>query len=431
MRAMVRKGLIFYFSLVILEGVFRKWLLPDLNQIIYVAKDAVLAFICFRVVLSLGYIPIPRSLRGTTVGQLFVAFAIYSFAEGFNFNLPSIKLGIWGIRTYVLPMSLVYLIPLGLPDPRANERYFRNYLLLGIPIAALCFLQNRLPPTHVLNKYSNSDATQGVAMVMDAVRVTGPFSYTTGLSTYAAFQVAGLFGLLFATRWKFQGNKLLWLTLLLMVAVIAMTGSRALVCYVLLYLVILALLTATIKQGAVAPSRMILAGICVASLSVGLFGEAFDRLAERARTATDARARIIKLVSMPFDFIGDAGLFGYGAAATHQAAPVLVPGGQSYYWLPTKDFEEEAGRVMLELGGVGFLLYIALKIGVCAVAFQYLRRYGTRVPLAIPVACLLTATSVMITGMLFSSVGSSFYWGMFGLFVSQANATRPLPRTAK
>ena len=130
---MVRHGLIFYFSLVILEGVFRKWLLPDLNQYIYVAKDAVLAFICFRLILSLGYVPSPPWLRRTTVGQLFVAFAIYSFAQGFNFNLPSIKLGIWGIRTYVLPMSLVYLVPLGFPDPRMNERYFRYYLLLGYP----------------------------------------------------------------------------------------------------------------------------------------------------------------------------------------------------------------------------------------------------------------------------------------------------------
>jgi hypothetical protein len=47
------------------------------------------------------------------------------------------------------------------------------------------------------------------------------------------------------------------------------------------------------------------------------------------------------------------------------------------------------------------------------------------VPLAIPIACLLTSASGMISGMLFNSVGSSFYWGMFGLFLAQANATRP------
>ncbi len=136
---MVRQGLIFYFVLVILEGVLRKWILPEFNQYIYVAKDAVLAFLCLRVVFSIGYIPMPQSLRRTTVGQLLVVFAVYSFAQGFNFNLPNIKLGLWGIRTYVLPMSLVYLVPLGLPDPRQNERLFRYYLLLGIPIAILVF----------------------------------------------------------------------------------------------------------------------------------------------------------------------------------------------------------------------------------------------------------------------------------------------------
>jgi hypothetical protein len=429
-RAMVRHCLIFYFSLVILEGVFRKWLLPDFNQYIYVAKDAVLALICFRLILSLGNIPSPPWLRRSTIGQLFVAFAIYSFAEGFNFNLPSIKLGIWGIRTYVLPMSLVYLVPLGMPDPRTNERYFRYYLLLGIPIALLCMVQYRLPPTHILNKYANtSELGEKVATVIDAVRVTGPFSYISGLTSFMTFEAAGLLGVLFASRWVLKNNLWMWLCLLLTVAVLPMTGSRASMMYFVLFVLVVMALSPILKQGTGAPSRLILAGICIASLSIGLFGEAFDRLAERTRRASDAQRRIYEMVVKPVDFLDEAGLFGFGAASTHQAAPVLVPGGVSYYWLPTRDFEDEAGRVMLELGGFGFLLYIALKIGVCAVVYQYIRRYGHLVPLAIPIACLLTSASGMITGMLFNSVGSSFYWGMFGLFLAQANATRPRPIT--
>jgi hypothetical protein len=426
---MVRQGLIFYFILVILEGVLRKWLLPEFNQYIYVAKDAVLAFLCLRVVFSIGYIPMPQSLRRTTVGQLLVVFAVYSFAQGFNFNLPNIKLGIWGIRTYVLPMSLVYLVPLGLPDPRQNERLFRYYLLLGIPIAILCFVQYRLPATHILNQYSNveSELGPGVAMVMDAVRVSGPFSYISGLSIFAAFEAAGLLAMLFASRWKVQGNKLIWLALLLTIAVIAMTGSRAIVCYFVLYLLIVAGLGPVLKQGSAAPSRMIVAGICLASLTIGVFGDALDRLAERHQIAGDTKARIYSVVLDPFDHLDEAGLFGFGAAASHQAAPVLVPGGHSFYWLPNGWVEGETGRVMIEMGGFGFVLYIALKFAVCGSVFQYIRRYGARVPLSIPVACLLTSASCMVTGMLFSSVGSSFYWGMFGLFLAQANATRPRP----
>jgi hypothetical protein len=79
---------------------------------------------------------------------------------------------------------------------------------------------------------------------------------------------------------------------------------------------------------------------------------------------------------------------------------------------------------MIELGGVGFLLYMALKLAICIAVYNYIRRHGQHVPLAIPTACLLTAASCMVTGMLFSSVGSSFYWGMFGLFLSQVSATR-------
>jgi hypothetical protein len=423
---MVRHGLIAYFLLVILEGVFRKWLLPDFNQYIYVAKDAILVFLCFRLILSLGYVPSPPWLRRTTVGQLFVAFAIFSFAQGFNFNLPNIKLGIWGIRTYVLPMSLVYLVPLGLPDPRTNERYFRYYLLLGIPMFLLCMAQYNLPYTHILNKYANTtELGEGVATVVGAARVTGTFSYISGLGSFLTFVAAGLLGVLFAGRWRFQNNKLMWLTLLLTVAVLPMTGSRAIVMYFVFYLLIVMALSPILKRGTGAPSRLILAGICIGSLAIGLFGEAFDRLAERTRRAGDNQRRIYDLVLGPVELLDEAGLFGYGAAASHQAASVLVPGGKSYYWLPTTWVEDEPSRVMIELGAVGFVLYIALKIGICAVVYQYIRRYGHVVPLTIPIACLLVTASGMITGMLFNSVGSSFYWGMFGLFIAQATATRP------
>jgi hypothetical protein len=70
---------------------------------------------------------------------------------------------------------------------------------------------------------------------------------------------------------------------------------------------------------------------------------------------------------------------------------------------------------------------MAHKLSICIADYNYIRRHGQNVPLMIPTACLLTAASCMVTGMLFSSVGSSFYWGMFGLFLAQANATRSRP----
>jgi hypothetical protein len=423
-RAMVRNGLIVYFAMVILEGIFRKWIAPGLNQYIYVAKDAVLAFLCLRVVLLYGRVPSPAWLRGSTIGQVFTVFAIYSFCQGFNFNLPNTMLGIWGIRTYVLPMSLVYLIPIGFPDPFVNERYFRKYLLIGIPIALLCMAQYRLPPDHFLNKYANTEFGDDVAMVADAVRVTGPFSYISGLASYMLFVAAGLIGILFAARWRVQSNVLVWLCLLLTVGVIPMTGSRAIALYTIMYVLIIVALSPILRQSGGATSRLFIALTCIVSLSIAFYGQAFDRLADRARGSFDTRSRFYNLFFQPIDFLGDAGLFGCGAASTHQAAPVLVPGGKSYYWLPRLDCEDEAGRVMLELGLIGFVLYLALKLGVCLAVYQYMRQYGYSVPLAIPVACLLTTASGMLYQMLFNSVGSSFYWGMFGLFVAQANATR-------
>lgn len=426
-RATVRVGLVMYFLMVILEGAFRKWLLPDANQYIYVAKDVVLAVLCAYAITSIGYLPIPRAMRRSNVGYLFMAFAVYCFVEGFNYQLPNTLLGIWGIRTYVLPMSLVYLVPLGMPDPRVNERMFRRYLWIGIPMAFLCFAQYRLPAGHMLNRYANNELGQKVALVINAVRVTGTFSYISGLGVYVAFQAAALLAVLFADGWRLKRNVWIWLNLLLTIAVIPMTGSRAIALYFVLYLMALAVLGPAARQRGASQARFFIGGICVAALCVGLFGDAFDRLAERTRTSGDTRSRFENVVLQPFQFLELAGLFGYGAAATHQAAPALVPGGASYYWLPRVYFEDEPGRVMLEMGGVGFLLYLALKISVCTAVFHYIRTYGYAVPLAIPVSCLLMATSCIVGSVLFSSVGSSFYWGMLGLHVAQADATAPRP----
>src|SRR5262249_19506847 len=159
------------------------------------------------------------------------------------------------------------------------------YVLLGIPIAILCIVQYRLPATHFLNRYSNADRSlpispASVAMVGDAVRVTGPFSYISGLSTYLSFVTASLLGLMMSARWKLKGNALTWLGLFLTVVVIPMTGARALVMYFILYVMILVAISSMLKQGKAAPSKMIIAGICFASLSIGMFGQAFDRFAE-------------------------------------------------------------------------------------------------------------------------------------------------------
>ena len=254
--------------------------------------------------------------------------------------------------------------------------------------------------------------------------MTGTFSYITGLGTYLNFELATLLAILFASGWKVQGNQLLWLALALSVAVVPMTGARANAVYFVMQLGIVAVLSNASRQNAAAQSRFLLAGVCVAALSVAFFGEAFERLGKRAAQAGDTKGRIESLVLQPFWFIDYGGFIGFGAAATHQAAPVLVPGGGSYYWLPTRNFEDEAGRVMLELGAVGFALYIAVKVSVCIAAYNYISRYRQSVPMVLPAAFLLMATCCLTTGMIFNSVGSSFYWGLFGLFMTQVCATK-------
>jgi hypothetical protein len=98
----------------------------------------------------------------------------------------------------------------------------------------------------------------------------------------------------------------------------------------------------------------------------GYFQDATDAFMNRVNTADDtlgsrAGSQFIGFIN----YISDAGLFGYGVGALHPAAANLVPEGNSFWWISPLDwtsFEDEFSRTLVELGVVGFALYITFRI---------------------------------------------------------------------
>jgi hypothetical protein len=67
----------------------------------------------------------------------------------------------------------------------------------------------------------------------------------------------------------------------------------------------------------------------------------------------------------PIGFIQYKQLDGYGTGATHQAAPLL----RQALDLPTGEvipvpYEGEIGRILLELGPIGFIFWYGLRVGI-------------------------------------------------------------------
>ena len=64
----------------------------------------------------------------------------------------------------------------------------------------------------------------------------------------------------------------------------------------------------------------------------------------------------------PYLLLPEAGLLGFGIGATHQTAAALAPNLPPYSWLRGLIVEVETGRIMLELGALGFLLVYLIRI---------------------------------------------------------------------
>lgn len=106
----------------------------------------------------------------------------------------------------------------------------------------------------------------------------------------------------------------------------------------------------------------ILAVIGLASLS--LMDSAWDALGERyVENQEEGKSRMITAFTNAFDFIEIAGATGFGAGATNFGAPALAPGIDPFSWLPHGvGFEEESGRIVLELGWIGLILSLLLRL---------------------------------------------------------------------
>src|SRR5262245_15826309 len=95
------------FFLVIVEGAVRKWLLPGLSELVYFAKDGVLALaygfflLAPRERIELRWFP---GLR-----MLLAVAAAWIIFEAFNVLLGSSIVGAFGVKCYVWYIPLLFL----------------------------------------------------------------------------------------------------------------------------------------------------------------------------------------------------------------------------------------------------------------------------------------------------------------------------------
>lgn len=431
-----RNGLYLFLALVAFDGAVRKWLLPDAEQIVYIAKDVLLVALMARYLMQRG-MQFPLGVAHTGLVGWLAAYISIATLQALNPSLPSLLLGVLGLKAHVLYAALLFLVPASFKDTDEVARTFRYMLIPIVLVLAVGVLQFSLPIDHVLNRYVRG-TTYDIATFgfLHRVRVTSTFSYVTGLTVFVFFALCVALGFLAAGRWRFASNKLAYVCLLAGILVAPMTGARW-VYYMLvgtLPLFLYGMVRTGMLQGRYALRIVIFGAIATAAISLWSTG-AFESFEQRRQSTTDTGDRIDSLLLNPLRYSVDAGLLGYGVGATHQAAPALVPEAGYYSWLPFTNFEDEPGRLMLELGALGFVVSLGLRIYLCWLAWQAMLAGATPREKAFAGAAFMFLAAHVLSPIVFNGTGGALYWLFAGIlavvlrdqYVRRATAQPALP----
>jgi len=123
--------------IVVIEGALRRWAFPQARDLIYFFKD----FILIGGYIGFANRPRPFVDRYPFIKELALVVAVFCCLQAFNPSLGSPIVGLIGIRSYLLYIPLIWVIPHLFDSWEDLRDFLRKYLLLLIPVCILGVVQ--------------------------------------------------------------------------------------------------------------------------------------------------------------------------------------------------------------------------------------------------------------------------------------------------
>ena len=404
--------------IVVFEGVFRKWIFPGASVAIYFVKDIVMLGAYINYLWFAGGKKYPIKLNSITLILSFLF--LWCTFQVFNPYLGSPVVGVLGMKSYFLYIPMIWLLPNLFESEKKLHLFLRSYLLLTIPIGFLGIIQFFSPRNSWINQYAN-DTTINVAAFSghDVARISGTFAYQGSYSIYLLVSF-GLLLCLFNYEKSEQWRTIIAFQLALVLINSFMNGSRTAV-FASLFFVLSFVVIESFKNSQLSISlikKFMLPTILVlVMLQLGL-GNSWELFNERTTTAGDADSfldRLLFVVTEPINNFKYVGFDGYGIGATHQARRTLtrllsLPRGR-YISVP---YEQEAGRVMLDIGLIGFIFWYGLRIFIIFRLFALYRNLDSPFLRQLALSTFLI-NLVQIRGhLVYNPTFSVYYWFLTG-----------------
>src|SRR5205085_5879232 len=179
-----------YFFLLIFEGVFRKWILPQFSDVLLVVRDPVVLVIYMLAikarlfprnnwVLSLAIIGILSWLVSLVVLEPYLAVKPLFLVTGFGF------------RCNFLHLPLIFVMPRAFDADDVKKLGW--WILIGLlPMALLLAFQFNSDPESFVNRTAGLGEAQQITAGSGKIRPPGTFSFVSGVIFYAALSAAYL-----------------------------------------------------------------------------------------------------------------------------------------------------------------------------------------------------------------------------------------------
>jgi hypothetical protein len=405
--------------LVVCEGAVRKWVAPGLQAEIYLVKDAMLVLAYIGFVSS--HLPTGSHLKVMAGLKTLLIFSLLYFGvQVINPNSPSILLSIIGLKNYLLYVPLAFVVPYMFSSSKDLEHKLRKYAVLMIPFAALGLVQFTFSPDHWINDYVGSDPENARVIAMfgladEKARTTGTFSYPGGYTTFLTVTLYLGLGLAAGKNFRISGNLWPWTLLVVSIAAIFTTGSRAPIYASVLTAPVVLYIWAS--RGIMSIGNFLkvsLACIFISIIVAFIVPEAIEAYHHRAQHADDPIYRVLSPLIELYDAVGESSIIGTGMASTHGSA-VTVMGTKEYWWLDGKFFEQEGARVVQETGVIGFILVYAARIWLLVKAIGLGVRFRT--PLCAAMAGVIAGFFAQYVALIVinNPTGGIYYWFAAGL----------------
>ncbi|HKP93987.1 MAG TPA: hypothetical protein VJS88_08825, partial [Chthoniobacterales bacterium] len=349
-----------YFFLLIFEGVFRKWILPQYSDVLLVIRDPVVLVIYALAIKARVF---PRNSYILALGIIAVLSWLVSLVvlEPYLSLKPLILVTGFGFRSNFLHLPLIFVVGRVLDSEDVKKLGY--WILIGLlPMCVLLAVQFNSAPDAFINRTAGLGESQQITAGGGKIRPPGTFSFVSGVIFYAALSAAYLlYGAL--TRGVYR-NWLLFSGGLALAVTIGVSGSRSVLLAVLVVvaslLVIILVRPTAVNQFGRNLLIVVVVGLIVVRLpvfkeGVQVLSDRFTAVAEAEETtiARGLMARMFSGFTEGFLLIPRAPIGGYGLGiGTNGGAKFLT--GRAIFLLT----EGEWGRVVLESGPILGLAYL-------------------------------------------------------------------------